>query len=224
MLLLWTQKEWCYLRVEQWIAELPSAVGCPEGWDKFSRVDYILGGRQIAKLPPQRHQSDLKKYLSHSCTQWQQDALLCEDTWNTEVPCWTAISRPSLLVDVACTAAVSAVRRWQVMLLCSAVRIDLKSGGCLWPALVFCPLATHRQELSAPLWSSLMRLTNVSSCSAHRSEAARARMRQQQGYSCTPMHAVSECIAVWESWPGLIKALCLICSTLKAGHPKASRR
>lgn len=65
---------------------------------------------------------------------------------------------------------------------------------------------------------------HVSSCSAPRSWGARVRMRQQQEYSCTPMHAVSEEVAVWESWPGLTKALCLICSTLKPGHLKASRR
>lgn len=39
------------------------------------------------------------------------------------------------------------------MLLCSAVGFDLKSGGCLWPALRFCPLAIRGQELPAQLWA-----------------------------------------------------------------------
>lgn len=61
-----------------------------------------------------------------------------------------------------------------------------------------------------------MRLTDVSSCSAHCSEGARTHVGQQQEHPCTNMHGASE----WESWPALIKALCLICCTLKTGTSK----
>lgn len=62
----------------------------------------------------------------------------------------------------------------------------------LAPSHILPPLAIHRQELSAQLWVSLMRLTDVSSRSAHRSEDTRVHMRQQQEYLCTPVHAASQ--------------------------------
>lgn len=129
-----------------------------------------------AKLPPQRHQKVVRNVHFIPVL---RSALLCEETWN-------ACSNPSVelpsadphcvLPDGASTAC-SSFRRSQIagdafMLGCEnrfqVRRLPLAS-------LMFCPLATHRQELSAQLWASLMRLTDVSSCSAHRSRDARVR-------------------------------------------------
>lgn len=68
------------------------------------------------------------------------------------------------------------------------------------PPLIFCPLATHRQELSAQLWASLMRLTDVASCSAHRFRGREgAREATAGAFVHTRSRSASEWVAVWAS-------------------------
>lgn len=106
-----------------------------------------------------------------------------------------------MLPDVACTACIS-FSHWQTagsaFMFGGMNRLEVRRFA-FGPPLIFCPLAIHMQELSAQLWASLMSLTDVASCPAHRSKDARARVRQQRERSCTPVHAASEWVAVWES-------------------------